>query len=253
MNKGRAIKADTLREDFARAVHDYLLIEQTALLPADCGLIFGNKHIIEPLARTAAHLYHHGYFPRIVASGGVQVDAHHTEASALRRAMMQQGVADSDILLETQSTHTGENVLMSRALLEQHGLARDMTTVIGIGHIVAARRFLMTLERHWPGLHKMHVSANPYGTAPKDWHLHPHFRTHVMQEWRKIAPYLAADKIREVDMDHLNRVTSSLRAIRGLGPGKPLTQPNSKAAAASGPNSGLNSGARPDLRGPDGL
>lgn len=208
----------SIQDDFARAVHDYLLIEKTALMPADFGLIFGNKNIIKPLANQAAKLYHEGQFPLIVASGGIKVNGRSTEADALRSALRKKGVPDSAILLERQSTHTGENVQLTRALLEKEGLADKMTTVIGIGHIIAARRFMMTLERHWPELHKMHISVNPFNSAVKDWHYNEKFRKNVLQEWRKISPYQADDKIREIDTAYLDRVTRALRAMRTFHP-----------------------------------
>ena len=210
-----------IREDFALAVQDYLLIEQTELIPADFALIFGNRNIIEPLARQTAQLYHSGHFPLIVASGGVKTRAGTTEAEALRQKLIRQGVPDHAILTENHSTHTGENVTLTRALLAKKGLDSQMASVIGIGHIVAARRFLMTLERHWPQLHKMHVSANPFNLAAQDWHTHPTFRSHALEEWRKIAPYLAEDKIREVDLAELNRVTRLLRTSCNSGPPGP--------------------------------
>lgn len=203
-----------IKEEFARAVHDYLLIEQMPLIPADFALVFGNRNIIEPLARRTADLYHTGHFPLIVASGGVKTRSRITEAEALRRVLLKQGIPDSAILTEKQSAHTGENVTMTRALLESNGLAQNISSVISIGHIVAARRFLMTLERHWPGIHKMHVSANPFNVAAQDWHNDAAFRRHAMTEWRKIMPYMKLDHIREVDLEALNRTTVYLKALR---------------------------------------
>ena len=226
----------SIKEKFARAVHDYLLIEQTALIPADFALVFGNKNIIEPLAQRTADLYHTGHFPLVVASGGVKTRSRVTEAEALRRALMKRGIPDSAILTEKQSTHTGENVVMTRALMTETGLDQRVSSVISIGHIIAARRFLMTLERHWPEIHKMHTSANPFNVPARDWHTHDVFRRHAMKEWRKIAPYVQQDLIREVDLDALNRTTACLKALREDQSGKLSNHP--------GPASG-NGGAPP--------
>lgn len=207
-----------IKEEFARAVHDYLLIEQTALIPADFALVFGNKHIVEPLAQRTADLYHTGHFPLIVASGGVKTRNRITEAEALHKALVKRGVPDNVILTEKRASHTGENVTMTRTLLEEKGLAPNISSVISIGHIVAGRRFLMTLERHWPEIHKMHASANPFDVAAKDWHTHEVFRRHAMTEWRKIVPYLKQDLISEVNLPTLERMTAYLKAIRASGP-----------------------------------
>lgn len=200
-----------VRAHFARAVHEYLLIEQTDLATADFGLVFGNPLAIASLAENAADLYHTGHFPLIVVSGGVQTPDGMLEAVALRQSLISRGVPDSVILSEPRSLHTGDNVTLTRALLQAEGLEADISSVISIGHIRAARRFLMTLERHWPGIHKMHSSANPYNTPAHGWHLNDHIRYDVMQEWRKIGPYLKQGWIAEVDIPALNRETARRR------------------------------------------
>lgn len=207
-----------LKPAFARAVQDYLLIEQTALIPADFALIFGNKRIIEPLTEVAADLYHTGYAPLIVASGGVMTASGQTEAEALRQALLKRGVPGDVILTEPRASHTGENVTLTRALLQTSGLEAGMSSVISIGHIVAARRFLMTMERHWPAIHKMHASANPFNVPASQWHLHNDFRYHAIKEWRKIKPYLQAHLIKEVDTVALDQETRRLKALQASGP-----------------------------------
>lgn len=203
-----------ISQDFARAVNNYLLIEQTTLIPADFALVFGNAKIIEPLADRTANLYHTGHFPLVAVSGGVKTRNHLTEAEALRRAFIKRGIPDNIILTEKQAIHTGENVTLTRALLAAKGLERGLASVISIGHIIAARRFLMTLERHWPELHKMHASANPFNVPAQDWYTHEVFRRHAITEWQKIKPYLKQDIIREIDIDALERETTRIRTIR---------------------------------------
>ncbi len=222
----------SIRDEFARKVSDYLLIEQMALAPADFALVFGNKHIIEPLADRTADLYKQGYFPLIVVSGGVRTKARVTEAEALRRALVERGIPDDVILTEKKARHTGENVTFTQALMAEKGLAQGLASVISIGHIVAARRFLMTLERHWPAIHKMHASANPFDAPAAQWHMHKSFRRAAMAEWRKIEPYLSEGKIREVDIPLLDMITACIRDSHS----KALVNPAS--GLDSGPNSG---------------
>ncbi|MFN3826489.1 MAG: YdcF family protein [Micavibrio sp.] len=204
---------------FARAVQDYLLIERTSLTHADFALIFGNKQIIDPLADEAADLYFSAHVPLLVASGGVRTTNGLSEAEALRQALLVRGVPDDVILVEPKARHTGENVTLTRALLQQQGLEAGMGSVISIGHIVAARRFLMTLERHWPSLHKMHVSANPFNVSAAQWHSHNDFRRHAIKEWSKISPYLAQGLIAEIDLPALEQETGRrIKALQASGP-----------------------------------
>lgn len=223
----------SIKPDFARAVHDYLLIERTTLAPADFALVFGNKNIIGALAEQAAALYHSGHAPLIVVSGGVKVKGRLTEAEALRRDLLRRGVPDSAILTEPQAGHTGENVTFTRSLMAARGLEAGLGSVISIGHIVAARRFLMTLERHWPELHKMHVSANPFTVSAQDWHMHETFRRHALVEWRKVAPYLQQDLIREIDRAVLDAETT--RRLNAPRVATPVSRPAPAPAGSDDP------------------
>ena len=59
-----------LSKEFLKAVGEYMLVE-TPLAKADLCLLFGGERADE-LAARAAELYHQGYFPLIVVSGGVK-------------------------------------------------------------------------------------------------------------------------------------------------------------------------------------
>jgi hypothetical protein len=65
----------------------------------------------------------------------------------------------------------------------------NIGSVICLGKICTARRYPMTLHRHWPEVDKMLVTINPFAAPVGRWHTDPAFRTRVLQEWRKIEPY----------------------------------------------------------------
>jgi uncharacterized SAM-binding protein YcdF (DUF218 family) len=183
---------------FLKVIGDYLLVE-TPLARADACILFGGAY---PACRAekAAELYHLGYFDLIVSTGGVTVPGTgELESRFMSSVLTALGVPEDRILHEDRAQMTGENLLFSKDLLEPLG-AR---TVLGVGGIHAARRFLMTLERHWPQAAKMFAAANPYGVKPEDWHTHAEFRKDVFAEHAKIAPYKAQGLITEVDMDAL--------------------------------------------------
>ncbi|HEY3379620.1 MAG TPA: YdcF family protein [Armatimonadota bacterium] len=73
-------------------------------------------------ARTllAARLYHHGFAPKIICTGGLG-DYTPTEAEAARTLAVQQGVNAGDVLVETQSTNTMENARNAAAMCRQQG------------------------------------------------------------------------------------------------------------------------------------
>ena len=65
-------------------------------------------------------------------------------------------------------------------------------SVTCLGKICTARRYSMTLQRHWPEVAKMLVTVNPYAAPVERWHTDPIFRERVLAEVAKIAPYKAA-------------------------------------------------------------
>jgi uncharacterized SAM-binding protein YcdF (DUF218 family) len=95
------------------------------------------------------------------------------------------------ILEEHRATNTGENVIFSLPVIDAALGRRNVRSVICLGKICTARRYPMTLQRHWPEVEKMLATVNPFATPVERWHTDPAFRDRVMREWRKIEPYKA--------------------------------------------------------------
>ena len=141
-------KPHSLINAFYDHIGTYLLVE-TPLARADVCIIFGGQRA-DDMANHAANLYHRGFFPRIAVTGGVTTNDGRLEAHRMRDVLIQRGVPKSAILVEDKATNTGENVINTRALLERTLGKGAIKSAIAIGQIHASRRFLMTLERHWP-------------------------------------------------------------------------------------------------------
>ena len=192
-----------LTPEFLKAVGDYMLVE-TPLAVADVCLVFGNPHA-DHLANMAADLYHLGYFNLIVVSGGAATDDGRLEANRMRDVLVARGVPDDKILVEDKARNCGENVIFSKALLaEKIGLDK-ITSVLAIGHLQAVRRFLMTLERHWPEVLKMFTTQNCFGVPKEQWDTDPDFRKKVLGEYEKIPDYKVLGFIREIDLDDIGK------------------------------------------------
>jgi hypothetical protein len=71
-------------------------------------------------------------------------------------------------------------------------------SVIVIGKICSTRRYLMTLQRHWPGLNLSVCPVYYFGTPAERWHEHEEFRARVMNESDKIPRYLAQGFFEEI-------------------------------------------------------
>ncbi len=197
-----------LTEAFLKKIGDYMLVE-TGLSRADICIVFGNPHA-DHLAAHAAALYHQGYFKKLVVTGGVATDDGRLEAHRIRDVLVSKGVPEASILVEDRSTNTGENVKFSMEKIDRYIGLQNVGSVMAIGHIHAARRFLMTLQRHWPGVTKMFTTNNCFGVPKELWHTDPDFRRKVIAEYEKIPAYKAKDFIREIDIEEINRRISYL-------------------------------------------
>lgn len=65
----------------------------------------------------------------VVISGGQGMNEESTEALAMQRYLLQQGMAPARILPESNATSTEENMRFSRALLEARGIAANSITI----------------------------------------------------------------------------------------------------------------------------
>ncbi|KZL22921.1 hypothetical protein PsAD37_03210 [Pseudovibrio sp. Ad37] len=144
-------------------------------------------------------LWGDGLVERVLITGGERTALGHLEAHDMCEALVAAGVPRRQIILETRATNTGENVAFSLTRLKGLGLYEVVGSVIAVGSVSASRRYLMTLERHWPDVIKMIVPANKYPVAVSDWSAHPDFAAEVLTEWGKVQPYLEAGYIRELN------------------------------------------------------
>ena len=169
----------------------------TPLRPADLLFVFGTRVDEELRAETAAVLWQQGYFRHAIVSGGVTPGADLSECTLIKAAMVRRGIPADRILEEHHAMNTGENVLFSLPVIEAAlGLAK-VRTVICLGNSWTARRYAMTVHRHWPEVEKMLLTVDGFGIPRQLWHTHPDFRRRVLSEWDKIEPYKAKGFIAE--------------------------------------------------------
>lgn len=106
-----------------QVIWDYLCLKE-APQKADCIVGFGNFNT--DIARRAAELYHQGYAPKVLFTGGLGRNTEgllpEPEAVRFARVAMECGVPEEDILIENQSTNTKENIVFTRRMLENRGI-----------------------------------------------------------------------------------------------------------------------------------
>ena len=128
---------------------DYLGMQQ-APEEADCIVGFGNFNT--NIARRAAQLYLQGYAPRILFTGGLGRNTkrlmQEPEAVIFARTAMECGVPEEAILLEDRSTNTAENILFTRAMLEEQGIPHGR--ILGVHQPFMERRICAAMGVYWP-------------------------------------------------------------------------------------------------------
>jgi uncharacterized SAM-binding protein YcdF (DUF218 family) len=172
----------------------------TPLKPADLLFLFGTREDVDRRVDEVLRLWREGLFRWSIVSGGVTPGSSRSECEVIKAAMVSRGIPGERILEEHHATNTGENVLFSLPIIEAAlGLA-NIRSVICLGNAWTARRYPMTLQRHWPQVEKMLITVHSFDTPLALWHTDPDFRRRVLREWDKIEPYKAKGFIAEWPM-----------------------------------------------------
>jgi len=87
----------------------------------------------------AARLFKAGKGKRVLLSGGAALSGGQSEAGAMRRFLLELGVPDGFILLETSSTNTRSNARFVREMLAKDGVPRVILVTSAL-HMPRARR-----------------------------------------------------------------------------------------------------------------
>lgn len=164
---------------------------------ADLLFVFGTREDVELRADEAARLWREGYFRSAIVSGGVTPGSELSECTIIKSAMVARGIPGEMILEEHRATNTGENVVFALPVIEAALGLKNIRRVICLGNTWTARRYPMTLHRHWPEVEKFLVTVDSFATPRALWHTDPEFRRRVVSEWDKIEPYKAKGFIAE--------------------------------------------------------
>ena len=134
-----------------QVIWDYLCLNES-LQKADCIVGFGNFNT--DIARRAADLYHAGFAPKVLFTGGLGRNTEgllpEPEAVRFAKAAMEAGVPEADIILEPDSTNTKENILFTRRKLETLGLSHER--ILGVHQPFMERRIKAAMGVYWPDL-----------------------------------------------------------------------------------------------------
>lgn len=130
---------------------NYLRLDET---PEKADVIVGFGCYDKTVAHRAAELYHQGYAPKVLFTGGLgrNTDGLFSmpEAVVFAREAMDRGVPEADILLEDKSTNTKENIEFTRALLEREHIPHRR--ILGVHKPYMERRIKAAMGVYWPEL-----------------------------------------------------------------------------------------------------
>jgi uncharacterized SAM-binding protein YcdF (DUF218 family) len=137
----------------AEKLYNYHLMKME-LESSDLILLLGSQYI--KVIDTAADLYHSGLAPKILISGGYGVGTQgiHNEPEAIRfkKILIEKGIKEKDLLIETESKNTGENIKFSFELIKAQNILHQKIIIITKPDM--ERRVYATFMKQWPEDHK---------------------------------------------------------------------------------------------------
>jgi uncharacterized SAM-binding protein YcdF (DUF218 family) len=152
----------------AKRLWDYHHVDHP-LEKTDCILVLGS-HDMRVAAR-GAELYLQGWAPLLVFSGGLgnltQGIWDVTEADRFAEAALRMGVPKAAILVENESTNTGENILFTQRLLKEKKI--DPPSFLVVQKPYMERRSFATFKKHWTDKKLIVTSPQiPFEEYPND-------------------------------------------------------------------------------------
>ena len=133
----------------AKTLWDYHHINHI-LKKSDCILALGSHDL--RVAERTAELYLQGYAPLVIMSGGLGNFTKELwtekEADQFAAVAIEKGVPEKNILIENNSSNTGENILFTQKLLAEKKL--NPQTFIVVQKPYMERRSYATFKKHWP-------------------------------------------------------------------------------------------------------
>ena len=169
----------------------------TPLRSSDLLFLFGTREDVALRVETAARLWREGFFRWSIVSGGVTSGSEQSECMIIKAAMVEAGIPADRIPEEHRAMNTGENVIFSLPIIDAALGLHNIHSVICLGNTWTARRYPMTLHRHWPEVTKLLLTVDSFATPRTLWHTDDEFRRRVLHEWDKIRPYKARGFIAE--------------------------------------------------------
>lgn len=138
-------------DELAKILWDYNSLYQP-IEKSECILVLGSHDI--RVAQRGAELFLQGFAPLIIFSGNVgrltEGIWNKSEAEAFAEVAINMGVPEDKIIIENKSTNTGDNILLTKKLLEEKGIV--VNSIILVQKPYMQRRAFATIKKIWHGV-----------------------------------------------------------------------------------------------------
>lgn len=137
-----------------RSLFNYLNLK---VEPQKADIIIGFGHFDLKIPKRCAKLYQKGYAPKILFTGGIgagTADLQKPEARAFFDILKQDypDIPEEDVLIEDQSTNTGENIEFSANIVKQNSdlnFDDENFSAILVANAVRQKRVDLTWQKHY--------------------------------------------------------------------------------------------------------
>lgn len=168
----------------------------------DCMLVFGSQKCLKYRVPKAIGLYKDKRASKILFSGGNlwagQTDA---EAILMKQMAIKHGVSAADILIETKSKHTKENVLYSSDVLDKAIGLDQIKTMLLVTTTYHMRRCFLTCKTYLPG-HIQYVlcPVDDQNTRRDNWFANDKGKARALGESKKLIQYVRNKQLIDLDV-----------------------------------------------------
>jgi uncharacterized SAM-binding protein YcdF (DUF218 family) len=162
-------------------------------LSGDIIFVFGSVTAPKYRVPKAIELYKTNRSPKILMSGG---QSGIPEATLMKDVAVNHGVRESDIITETKSQNTRENIIYSKEILDQEIGLENIKRIIIVTNFFHLRRCLLSMKTFMPEWIEYSLcGVLDTNTRPDNWHLNEKGRIRVRQEVERLIRYTRSKEI----------------------------------------------------------
>ena len=168
---------------------------------ADCIIVLGSSNAVKYRVPVAIRAYQAGRAHKLLFCGGALHGGSCAEAEQMRQAVLASGVAEEDVLMETASQNTIENILFALIELQRAFWLNNVRRVLLVTTAYHMRRSLAIARYLFPAhITVLPCPANDTGTRRDTWMNSSEGIARAEKEALKIVDYVHSGVIPDFDI-----------------------------------------------------